>query len=76
MWQCPERGVRVRERNSSADINAGEEGRGEGATGARAEISLQSIVRTMLAQVDAQRRSWPLWLLTGPVALWTEEPTP
>lgn len=49
--------MRVRERNSSADINAGEEGRGEDATGARAEISLQSIVRTTLAQVDAQRRS-------------------
>lgn len=50
-----ERATRVCERNISADIKVYEKRRGVGATGARAEISLQPMVKTMLEQVDAQR---------------------
>ncbi|GAB0207812.1 epimerase family protein SDR39U1 [Grus japonensis] len=46
----PERGVRRCERNNSADTKVSEEGRGGGAPGARAEIPLQSMEKTMVRQ--------------------------
>ncbi|KAK4831753.1 hypothetical protein QYF61_018951 [Mycteria americana] len=45
-----ERGVRIRERNSSADTKVSEEGGGGGAPGAGAEIPLQPMVKTMVRQ--------------------------
>jgi len=44
------RGVRICERNSSADTKVSEEGQGGGATGARAEIPLQPVVKTMVTE--------------------------
>ena len=46
----PERGVRICERNNSADTKVSEEGGGGGAPGARAEIPLQLVVKTMVRQ--------------------------
>ena len=48
-----ERGVRICERNNSADTKVSEEGGGGGAPGARAEIPLQLVVKTMVRQVVA-----------------------
>ncbi|KAK4811167.1 hypothetical protein QYF61_019798 [Mycteria americana] len=45
------RGVRLCERNNSADTKVSEEGGGGGAPGARAEIPLQPVVKTMVKQV-------------------------
>ncbi|KAK4810783.1 hypothetical protein QYF61_008755 [Mycteria americana] len=45
------RGVRICERNNSADIKVSEEGGGGGAPGARPEIALQPVVKTMVRQV-------------------------
>ncbi|KAK4810953.1 hypothetical protein QYF61_013361 [Mycteria americana] len=46
-----ERGVRICERNNSADTKVNEEGGGGGAPGAGAEIPLQPMVKTMVRQV-------------------------
>ena len=46
----PERGVRIWERNTSADTKVSEEGGGGGAPGAGAEIPLQPMVKTMVKQ--------------------------
>ncbi|GAB0209021.1 epimerase family protein SDR39U1 [Grus japonensis] len=48
--QQPERGVRICERNNYADTKVSEEGEGGGAPGTRAEIPLQSVVKTMVRQ--------------------------
>ncbi|KAK4829029.1 hypothetical protein QYF61_001804 [Mycteria americana] len=45
-----ERGVRVFERNNSADTKVSEEGGGGGAPGTGAEIPLQPVVKTMVRQ--------------------------
>jgi len=45
-----ERGVRIWERNNSADTKASEEGGGGGAPGAGAEIPLQSMVKIVVRQ--------------------------
>ncbi|KAK4825506.1 LOW QUALITY PROTEIN: hypothetical protein QYF61_000019 [Mycteria americana] len=45
-----ERGVRLCERNNSADTKASEEGGGGGAPGTGAEIPLQPVVKTMVRQ--------------------------
>ena len=42
--------MRICERNNSADTKVREEGGGGGAPGARAEIPLQSVVKTMARQ--------------------------
>ena len=42
--------MRICERNNSADTEVGEEGGGGGAPGARAEIPLQPMVKTMVRQ--------------------------
>jgi len=47
----PERGMRICERNNSADIKVSEEGGGGGASGARAEVPLQLMMKTMVRQV-------------------------
>ncbi|PKU43327.1 protein pxr1-like [Limosa lapponica baueri] len=47
---CLDRGVRICERNNSADTKVSEEEEGGGAPGARAEIPLQSMVKTMVRQ--------------------------
>ena len=44
------RGVRICERNNSADTKVSEEGGGGGAPGAGAEIPLQPMVKTMVRQ--------------------------
>ena len=44
------RGVRISERNNSADTKVSEEGGGGGAPGATAEIPLQPVVKTMVRQ--------------------------
>jgi len=44
----PERGVRICEKNDSADTKVSEEGGAGGAPGARAEIPLQPMKRTMV----------------------------
>ncbi|KAK4810940.1 hypothetical protein QYF61_013348 [Mycteria americana] len=46
-----ERGVRICERNNSADTKVSEEGGGGGAPGTGAEIPLQHVVKTMVKQV-------------------------
>ncbi|GAB0192075.1 acid sphingomyelinase-like phosphodiesterase 3b [Grus japonensis] len=46
----PERGVRIHERNNSADTKVSEGGGGEGAPGAGAEIPLQPVEMTMVRQ--------------------------
>ena len=46
-----ERGVRICERNNSADTKVSEEGGGGGAPGAGAEIPLQPVGKTMVRQV-------------------------
>ncbi|GAB0207835.1 adenomatous polyposis coli protein-like [Grus japonensis] len=46
-----ERGVRICERNNSADTKVSEEGGEGGAPGTGAEIPLQSVVKTMVKQV-------------------------
>ncbi|GAB0183115.1 epimerase family protein SDR39U1 [Grus japonensis] len=46
----PERGVRRCERNNSADTKVSEEGGGEGAPGAGAEIPLQPVEKTVVRQ--------------------------
>ncbi|GAB0209107.1 acid sphingomyelinase-like phosphodiesterase 3b [Grus japonensis] len=48
--QQPERGVRICERNNSADTKVSEEGEGGGAPGTGAEIPLQPVVKTMVRQ--------------------------
>ncbi|CAM9993764.1 unnamed protein product, partial [Bubo scandiacus] len=48
--QHPERGVRICERNNSADTKDGEEGGGGGAPGTGAEIPLQPVVQTLVRQ--------------------------
>ena len=45
-----ERGVRICERNNSADTKVSEEGGGGGAPGAGAEIPLQPLVKAMVRQ--------------------------
>ena len=45
------RGVRISDRNNSADTKVSEEGGRGGAPGAGAEISLQPVVKTMVRQV-------------------------
>ncbi|KAK4806933.1 hypothetical protein QYF61_027300 [Mycteria americana] len=45
------RGVRICERNNRADTKVSEEGGGGGVPGARAEIPLQPVVKTMVRQV-------------------------
>ncbi|KAK4830527.1 hypothetical protein QYF61_011506 [Mycteria americana] len=45
-----DRGVRICERNNSADTKISEEGGGGGASGTRAEIPLQPVVKTMVRQ--------------------------
>ena len=45
-----ERGVRICERNNSADTKVSKEGGGGGAPGAGAEIPLQPMVKTMVRQ--------------------------
>ena len=45
-----ERGVRTCKRNNPADTKVSEEGGGGGAPGARAEIPLQPVVKTMVRQ--------------------------
>jgi len=45
-----EEGVRIRERNNSADIKVSEEGGGGDAPGTRAEIPLQPMAKTMVRQ--------------------------
>ena len=45
-----ERRVRIYERNNSADTKVREEGGGGGAPGARAELLLQPMVKTMVRQ--------------------------
>ena len=52
----PERGVRICERNNSADTKVREEGGGGGAPGSRAEIPLQPVEDPTPEQGDAQRR--------------------
>ncbi|GAB0182083.1 epimerase family protein SDR39U1 [Grus japonensis] len=47
---CSQRGVRRCERNSSADTQVSAEGGGGGAPGARAEIPLQPMEKTMVRQ--------------------------
>ena len=44
------RGVRICERNNSADTEVGEEGGGGGAPGTRAEIPLQPMVKPTVKQ--------------------------
>ncbi|GAB0180080.1 epimerase family protein SDR39U1 [Grus japonensis] len=46
----PERGVRIHERNNSADTQVTEEGGGGGAPGTRADIPLQPMEKTMVRQ--------------------------
>ncbi|GAB0208689.1 acid sphingomyelinase-like phosphodiesterase 3b [Grus japonensis] len=46
----PERGVRRCERNNCADTKVSEEGGGGGTPGARADIPLQPMVKTMVRQ--------------------------
>ncbi|GAB0189017.1 epimerase family protein SDR39U1 [Grus japonensis] len=46
----PDRGVRICKRNDSADTKVSEEGGGGGAPGARAEIPLQPMEKTMVRQ--------------------------
>ncbi|GAB0205811.1 hypothetical protein GRJ2_003046700 [Grus japonensis] len=46
----PERGVRIYERNTSADTKVSAEGEGGSAPGARAEIPLQPLEKTMVRQ--------------------------
>jgi len=46
-----QRGVRICERNNPADTKDNEEGRGGGASGARAEIPLQPVEKTMVKHV-------------------------
>ena len=43
--------MRICERKNSADIKVNEEGGGAGGPGARAEISLQPVVKAMVKQV-------------------------
>jgi len=43
-------GVRICERNNSVDTKVSEEGRGGGASGAKAEIPLQPVEQTMVSQ--------------------------
>jgi len=45
------RGVRICERNSSADTQVRQEGGGGGALGAGAEIPLQPVVKTTVTEV-------------------------
>jgi len=47
----PERGVRIRERNTSAETKVIEEGGGEGAPGTRDEIALKPMEKTVVRQV-------------------------
>jgi len=90
-WQL-ERGVRLCERNNSADTKVSEAGREGGARDPRAEnFPLQPVIRTTVRQiVPLHTRAggclkeavtpWaaPSWsrLLAGPVDPWREEPTP
>ncbi|KAK4810824.1 hypothetical protein QYF61_008796 [Mycteria americana] len=46
----PKKGVRICERNNSADTKVSEEGGGGGGPGARAEIPLQPVEKTMVRQ--------------------------
>ncbi|GAB0178094.1 epimerase family protein SDR39U1 [Grus japonensis] len=46
----PQRGVRIRERNNSADTKVSADGGGGGAPGAGAEIPLQPLEKTMVRQ--------------------------
>ncbi|GAB0187378.1 hypothetical protein GRJ2_001203100 [Grus japonensis] len=46
----PERGVRIQERNNSADTKVSADGGGGGAPGAGAEIPLQPLEKTMVRQ--------------------------
>jgi len=48
----PERGVRVRERNNSADTKVSEEGGARGAPGTGAEIALQPMEKTMMELIS------------------------
>ncbi|PKU43719.1 protein pxr1-like [Limosa lapponica baueri] len=48
--QQPERGVRICERNNSADTKVTEEGGGGGAPGAGAKLPLHPVVKTMVRQ--------------------------
>lgn len=50
MQQLGGRGVRKCDKNSPADAKIGEEGGGRSAPGARAEIPLQPVVKTMVMQ--------------------------
>ena len=52
-WQ-PEKGVKTCKRNNPADTKVSAEGGEEGAPGARAEVPLQPVVKTMV------RRAVPL----------------
>lgn len=45
------KGVRICERNNHADIKISDEGRGGSAPGARAEIPVQPLVKTMVREV-------------------------
>ena len=47
-----DRGVRICERNNSADTKVSGEGQGGGATGAGAEIPLQPMEKTMVRQAE------------------------
>ena len=67
MQQQLERGVRICERNNSADTKVSEEGGGGGAPGARAEIPLQPVVKTMVRQV-VPCSQWRLWWSRYPPA--------
>ncbi|GAB0206480.1 hypothetical protein GRJ2_003113600 [Grus japonensis] len=46
----PERGMRICEKNNSADTKVSEEGGGGGVPGTGAEIPLQPVVKTMVRQ--------------------------
>ncbi|GAB0188104.1 EH domain-containing protein 4 [Grus japonensis] len=78
-----ERGVRKRERNSTADNKIGEGGGEEVLQALEQRFHLQPMEDPMLEQVEApeggcDRVGHPCWskLLAGPVDPWREEPTP
>ncbi|CAM9274818.1 unnamed protein product [Bubo scandiacus] len=61
------RGVRICERNNSADTKVSEEGGGGGAPGTRAEIPLQPVVKTTVRQA-VPLHPWRLTVEQNPPA--------
>jgi len=64
-----ERGVRIHERNNSADTNVSDEGGRGGAPGTTAEIPLQPMKTTMVGQaVPPAVHEGPWWSRSPPAA--------